>query len=135
MRNRVARVARTTIATSRPKSSKMVADIAESFLPRAVVPGIWRVEEEASSASTQKTPGPADQASRRSICSYSSRTLAGIVPCLFLTGQEERIASRKICLCPLHQATYHRSGFHLCNKITSWLMFLYTTNGACYHAP
>src|SRR5215469_18191426 len=32
MRNRVARVARTTIATSKPKSSDMVADIGEAIL-------------------------------------------------------------------------------------------------------
>lgn len=44
-----------------------------------------------------------------------------------------RIVSRKTCLCPLHKTTSNRSVFHLCNKISSSLMFLCKTHGSCYH--
>ena len=41
-------------------------------------------------------------------------------------GGKSRIASRKICLCPLHKTISTRSVFHLCTKITSSLMLLGT---------
>ena len=37
----------------------------------------------------------------------------------------------KICLCPLHKTISTQSGFHLCNKIDSWLVFLCKTHGVC----
>src|SRR5437588_12701177 len=45
MRNRVARVARATIATNRPKSSEIVADITQSLLSTLHAAGFLRVEE------------------------------------------------------------------------------------------
>src|SRR6266516_6092687 len=65
MRNRAARVARMTIATSKPKSTDIVADIPESLL--STLYGAWflRVEEHEALQEHKKTPGPADQASRR----------------------------------------------------------------------
>src|SRR5438132_7890944 len=45
MRNRVARVARATIATNRPKSSEIVADITQSLLSTLHSAGFLRVEE------------------------------------------------------------------------------------------
>ena len=44
-----------------------------------------------------------------------------------------RIASPKICLCPVHKTTYHRSVFQLCTKITSSIMLLGITNESCCH--
>ena len=48
------------------------------------------------------------------------------------TASASCIASRKICLCPLHQTNATRSVHQLCAKVTSSLMLLCTTIGSCY---
>src|SRR6266852_6417738 len=86
MRNRVARVARTTITTNKPKSSDMVADIDGTILSTLYSARHLACRGAFSLSGTQKTPEPADQASRRSMHTY-----AAIVPHRSLTGQEKRI--------------------------------------------
>src|SRR5215472_14624369 len=87
MRNRVARVAMTTIATSKPKNSDMVADICGTILSTLYAARHLTCRGASSPSGPQKVPGPADQASQRSMHMY-----AAIVPRCSLTGQIGRYA-------------------------------------------
>src|SRR5437588_8893641 len=87
MRNLVARVARATIATSRPKRSEIVADINRTILSTLHDARFPRVEEHSALQEHKKAPGHADQASRRSIHSSRMRSMASIVTHLFLAQQ------------------------------------------------
>src|SRR5258708_39690079 len=80
-------------------------------------------------------PWPADGSPGCHHCECGAAADRNGAPCgvsnQYLDRDGLRIASRKICLCPLHQTTSTRSGFYLCNKITPWLTYLCTTNGNC----
>src|SRR5712692_11463767 len=104
MRNRVARVARTTITTNKPKSSDMVADIGGTILSTLYSARHLACRGAFSLSGTQKTPEPADQASRRSMHTY-----AAIVPHRSLTGQEEGMLIISPCSCGRITRTYRGS--------------------------
>src|SRR6266699_1558000 len=74
------------MATSKPKSSDIVADIGGAILSTLYAARHLACRGAFSPAGTQKTPGPADQASRRSM-----HVSAAIVPRRSLTGQEKRM--------------------------------------------
>jgi hypothetical protein len=70
------------MATSKPKSSDMVADIGGAILSTLYAARHLACRGAFSPSRTQKAPEPADQASRRSMHTY-----AAIVPRCSLTGQ------------------------------------------------
>src|SRR5438105_4288511 len=89
MRNRVARVARATIATSRPKSSDSVADIDGTILSTLYGARFLRVEEHSAHQEHKKHRDLPTRLPGAPRILLLLLYYAFIVPCLSLTGQEE----------------------------------------------